>query len=137
MLDLNNPRYAHAEERLRLDTMMWLGTVRPDGRPHLVPVWFVWDGEAILIFSKPDQKIRNLRQNPNVVLALDDTHGGGDVVVIEGTATLPDHDSVNTTLPIYAEKYAAKLKEYAWTAESMSKEYSEAIRITPTKIRAW
>ena len=26
-------------------------TVRTDGRPHAVVVWFLWDGEAILIFK--------------------------------------------------------------------------------------
>ena len=43
--------------------------VRPDGAPHLVPIWFWWDGEAVLVFSKPDaQKVRNLRIQPRVML---------------------------------------------------------------------
>ncbi len=39
----------HIEERLRSNEMVWLTTVRPDGRPHSVPVWFLWDGATVLI----------------------------------------------------------------------------------------
>ena len=136
-LDLSKPNEAHADERLRKDIIIWLTTVRPDNRPHIVPVWFLWDGETILIFSKPDQKIRNLKQNLNVMLALDDTEGGDDVVLIEGEATLLDRSEISTAYAAYAEKYAAKLAAYNWTGESMSREYSEPIRIKPTRVLAW
>lgn len=132
-LDLSQPRHAHADERLRNDVMIWLGTVRPDGRPHLVPVWFLWDGERILIFSKVDQKIKNLGSNKRVMLALDDTKGGDDVVMVEGEAALLERGSVTPALPAYAEKYAAKLAQFGWTGESMGREYTEPISITPTK----
>jgi PPOX class probable F420-dependent enzyme len=126
---------AHAEERLRRDLMIWLSTVRPDGRPHLVPVWFLWDDDTVLIFSKPDQKIRNLRHASAVVLALDDTATGEDLVIVEGTAALLPAGDVDPTLPAYAEKYAGKLREMGWTPASMATSYTEAIRITPTKFR--
>src|SRR5687767_10174867 len=132
-LDLGNPRHAHADERLRKDLMMWLGTVRPDGRPHMVPVWFLWDGEKVVIFSKDDQKIRNLRSNNRVMLTVDDTKGGEDVVMVEGVAELLERGSVTPALPAYEEKYAEKLAQFNWTGESMGREYSEAISITPTK----
>ena len=132
-LDPNNPRHRRAEERLRNNIMIWLGTVRPDGRPHLVPVWFLWDGEIMLIFSKPDQKIRNIQGNPQVALALDDTKGGGDVIVIEGQAELLDPGEVSTALPAYVEKYGEKISSLGWTPESMSAEYSVAVRITPAR----
>ena len=51
MLDLSDRRQAHADQRLRTDQIAWLGTVRPDGRPHLVPIWFLWDGESVLFFT--------------------------------------------------------------------------------------
>jgi PPOX class probable F420-dependent enzyme len=129
------PADSHAGERLRRDVIIWLSTVRPDGRPHLVPVWFLWDGESILIFSKPDQKIRNLRGNPAVVVGLDDTATGEDVVMIEGTATLLPPGTVDPTLAAYAEKYAGKLRGMGWTPASMAASYTEAIRITPTRFR--
>jgi PPOX class probable F420-dependent enzyme len=134
MLDLTKERDAHIDERLRRELMMWLSTVRPDGRPHLVPVWFLWDGETILIFSQPkQQKLRNLQHNPNVVVALDTAGQGDDVVMMEGKAELLDDPKVSTALPAYAEKYKERLELYGWSGESMAQDYSQAIRITPTK----
>jgi PPOX class probable F420-dependent enzyme len=133
--DTSKPAHVHALERLQGNVISWLSTVRPDGRPHLVPVWFLWDGQTILIFSKPDQKIRNLRQNPAVVLGLDDTATGEDVVLIEGTADLLPAGQVTPTLPAYAAKYTSKLTDMGWTPASMATEYTEPIRITPTRVR--
>src|SRR6266704_2908532 len=121
MLDLTKERDAHIDKRLRAELMMWLSTVRPDGRPHLVPVWFLWDGETILIFSQPNQqKLRNLQHNP-------------DVVMIAGKAELLNDPGMSTALPAYAEKYKERLELYGWSGESMAQDYSQAIRITPTK----
>jgi PPOX class probable F420-dependent enzyme len=134
MLDLTKERDAHIDKRLRAELMLWLSTVRPDGRPHLVPVWFLWDGETILIFSQPNQqKLRNLQHNPNVVVALDTAGQGDDVVMIEGKAELLNDSGVSTALPAYAEKYKERLELYGWSGESMAQDYSQAIRVTPTK----
>ena len=132
-LDASDPGQAHTAERLRHDVILWLVSVRPDGRPHMAPVWFLWEGETILIFSKPNNhKIRNLRQNPAVTVALDGTDRGEDVTVLDGVAVLLDDSDVTTTLPAYASKYAGLLADMGWTAETMAKEYSQAIRITIT-----
>ena len=134
MPDLANPKDPHVDERLRKNLIIWLSSVRPDGRPHLVPVWFLWDGKKILIFSQPNtQKIRNLRQNTNVILALDDTKDGEDVVMLEGKAEFLNDPAVNPTLPAYAAKYNSELKSMGYTAEAMAAEYAQAIRITPTR----
>src|SRR6266567_8780789 len=59
MADQTKPNNAHVEQRLREEPIVWFTTVRPDGRPHTVPVWFLWDGETFLIFSQPGNlKIR-------------------------------------------------------------------------------
>ncbi len=133
-LDLTQDKDKHIEERLRSAPIVWLGSVRPDGRPHLVPVWFLWDGATILIFSIPDnQKLRNIAHNPNVTLAVDDSKGGNDPIVIEGLAELLPDGSVATTMSAYAEKYATLLTEMGWSAATMAPNYSQAIRITPTR----
>lgn len=133
MLDLTKERDAHIDQRLRDNIIIWLSSVRANGRPHIAAVWFLWDGSHIPIFSQDNQKMRNLRQNPDVALALDDTKEGDDVITIEGTAELVDDPAIKPTLPAYAEKYDDKLKEMGRTAEQMSASYNQAIRITPTK----
>lgn len=138
MLDLNKPKDAHVDERLRKEPIIWLSTVRPDGRPHLVPVWFLWDGESILIFSQPgNQKMRNLEQNKNVMLALEAAEQGEDVVMIEGKAALLEKSNETMNLPDFAEKYTALIKAMNTNAEELAKSYSEGIRITPTRFISW
>ncbi len=135
MLDLSQTQHAHIDQRLRSAVIIWLNTVRADGRPHSVAVWFLWDGEQFLIFSQPKtQKVRNVRQNPHVVLALDNTANGSDVIVIEGTAELITDPNVNATIAAYSEKYASELRSMGMTAEGMSKDFSQGIRITPTRL---
>ncbi len=134
MLDLNNPDEAHVDQRLREDIVIWLGSVRPDGRPHLVPVWFLWDGSSVLIFSSPKtQKIRNIQHEARVVLAMDDTDDGEDVITIEGTAELIDEPEMTPALPAYRAKYEQEMKAINYTPESMAAGYSQTIRVTPTR----
>jgi PPOX class probable F420-dependent enzyme len=138
MLDVKTEWGQHAEQRLRSNIIAWLTTVGSDGRPYTVPVWFLWDGNTILMFSQPHkQKVRNLRNNARVTLALDETKQGDDVVIVEGTAELLDNPEISVTLPAYVEKYGALIQSMGWTPESMAADYSRAIRVTPTKFRSW
>lgn len=135
LLDLSKQRDVHIEERLRKDTTIYLNTVRPNGKPSAVTVWFLWDGASFLIFSRVEnQKVRNIQHNSNVLLAIDNTHDGSDPISIEGTAELLAPGTVDTSLPAYVEKYGAGMKEIGLTPAQMAQGYSQAIRITPTRV---
>ena len=135
MFDLTDSQGAHIDRRLRHEPIIWLSSVRPDGRPHLVPVWFVWDGATILIFSKPKvQKVRNLRHNPQVMLALDSADEGEDIVLLEGRAELLGDDGPRSTLPGYAQKYAALMTRTGMAADWHAAEYNQAIRVTVERL---
>lgn len=137
-LDLNQPKHAHVDARLRAETILWLGTVRPDGRPHLVPVWFLWDGESISIYSQPDaQKLRNLAANPAVTVALEALDEGGDVAIIEGEAQIAAVADAPAVAAAYIDKYAAAIADLGYTPEGMLAAYSRLIRVTPRRLLAW
>jgi PPOX class probable F420-dependent enzyme len=134
----HTPESAHRAERLRGDLIAWLGSVRPDGRPHLVPVWFFWDGDTVLILSQPDtQKVRNLKHDPRVTIALDGSRTGRDVVLFEGEAELTSVGDHELRESAYLAKYAALLAEMEWRPEEYSEEYSQAIVIRPTRFIVW
>ena len=139
MLDLTKERDMHIDQRLRSDPIIWLSTVRRDGRPHTAPVWFLWDGKTILIFSQPgSQKLRNLRNNPYVTLALEGTNGGTDVIVLEGKAELLKEKTTELNQPDYfITKYGSAIQDMGEAPESLAQSYSQPIRITPTKFIAW
>lgn len=138
MADQTKPNNAHVDQRLREEPMIWFTTVRADGRPHTVPVWFWWDGSSFLIFSQPGtQKIRNVQRNSHITLALDGTKQGGDVVIVEGEAELLSEPSRNMNLAAFGEKYTSLIKAMGVDPERMSEEYSQPIRIMPTKFLSW
>ena len=138
LLNLSNPKDAHIDERLRTEPIIWLATVRPDGRPHLVPVWFYWDGETITIYSQPNnRKMRNLQHNPDVSLALNTADEGDDVVIVEGKAELLGQSTQTMNNPAYLEKYDRLIKDMQTTPDEIAASYSEVIRVTPTRFISW
>ena len=123
---------------LETEPVVWVSTVRPDGAPHLVPIWFWWDGEAMLVFSKPDaQKVRNLRANPSVMLALGDAEADFDVGLLEGRAELLDRPTSDVLPAGHLAKYAAQLRAIGVTPEAYAEAYSQVIRIVPADFLAW
>src|SRR4028119_1970005 len=87
MLDTTSEAGSRTEERLLNEEIARLTTVRPDGQPQAVPVWFLWDGEAFLVYSRPgDRKLRNIEANPKINLNLNSNDSGGDVVRAGGAA---------------------------------------------------
>ena len=134
LLNLSNPKDAHIDERLRAEPIIWLATTRPDGRPHLVPVWFFWDGETFTIYSQPNkQKLRNLQHNANVSLALNTADDGDDVVIVEGKAELLGKSAQTMNAPAFVEKYARLIEDLQTNPDEIAAEYSEVIRVTPTR----
>ena len=119
---------------LETGRVAWLSTVQPDGRPHLVPAWFWWDGEALLVWSKPDAvKVRNLRADPRLMLAVGDAGADFSVGLVEARAELVDAAVPDGFLAKYAGDLAAGgLDEAAFRAT-----YTQAIRILPARFLAW
>lgn len=62
----------------------WLCSVRPDGRPHVVPRWCVYlDGKIYYDGSPETRHARNIDKNPHVSLHLE---SGSEAIILEGTA---------------------------------------------------
>jgi PPOX class probable F420-dependent enzyme len=92
-----------AAERVEAARNLWMATVRPDGRPHLVPVWYVVDAGRWYICTAPGSvKARNLNRNPHIALALED---GTNPVIVEGEAQAVSPN------PAVVDKFKAK---YDW-----------------------
>ena len=123
---------------LRTEPVLWLSTVRPDGGPHLVPIWFSWNGREIVIASKPGaQKVRNLRANPTAMLALGEAEDDFDVGLIEAVADLPTAPAADLLPADHLDKYARQLAELGLGADEFLATYSQVIRIRPTRFLPW
>lgn len=70
-----------------------IATVRDDGRPHVTPVWFVFDGEKILFMTwHQSVKAKNLRRDPRVTLCVDEETPLYSFVMVEGKAHITEQD---------------------------------------------
>jgi PPOX class probable F420-dependent enzyme len=129
---------ARIDRLLRSEPVMWMSTVRPDGSPHLIPIWFSWDGQAILVASKPTaQKIRNIRVNPVVMLALGQPEEDFDVGLLEGRAELVDAPAAELLPVSHLRKYRAAMASIGLTPEEFLATYTQVIRIVPTRYLPW
>jgi PPOX class probable F420-dependent enzyme len=124
--------------RFAREPIVWLTTVRADGQPQAVPVWFVWEDGSFLLFSQRGKpKLRNIEDNPKVSLHLRGTDTGDDVVTIEATAAPDPETPAADRVEHYIRKYSGLIDHYGWTPASFAEDYSEPIRVTPTTVRTW
>jgi PPOX class probable F420-dependent enzyme len=129
---------AEVESRLRREAIAWLTTVREDGQPQPVPVWFSWDGEQFVVFSRPGtQKLRNIAVNPKVSLHLNSDERGGQVVRFDGLAEIVPDGQPATAYPAMIEKYREGIRSLGMTPESFARSYSVQIRVRPMRLMSW
>lgn len=123
------------EKHLVNDEIAWLTTVTSSGRPAPRPVWFLWDGSAITVYSQPNvAKLKHIAANDQVSLHFNSAPDGGDVVVISGHAEIAGDAPLPSALAPMVDKYRARIQAMGYTPEWYDS-YDTAIRITPD--RAW
>jgi len=130
-----------AEERRRFLTAgtrtMKVATVRADGRAHVVPVWFVLDGDTVVFTTGEDTlKGRHLRRDPRVALCADDETPPFAFVLIEGTAELTRNapDLLDWATRIAQRYMGADLAAAYGQRNAVDSEL--LVRVTPTRIVA-
>jgi hypothetical protein len=90
-------------ERLRQERNVWMATVRPDGRPHLAPVWFVYVDDRLWIGTGLDSvRVRNLLANHAASLSLE---SGNEPLVAEGTVVVHENERPPAVVAAFREKY--------------------------------
>jgi DNA-binding IclR family transcriptional regulator/nitroimidazol reductase NimA-like FMN-containing flavoprotein (pyridoxamine 5'-phosphate oxidase superfamily) len=75
-----------------------LACVRPDGHPHVIPVWQEWNGKTFSVIAwKGSQWSEYLLKNPSVSLSVDEPWPPFRRVVVRGQAELisPDDPSIH------------------------------------------
>ena len=84
-----------------------LATVRSDGRPHVVPIWFVVDGdELVFVTHSSTVKARNLRRTAYAAVSVDDPRPPFSFALVEGPVTLVDDmEQVRSWGEVVAARY--------------------------------
>jgi hypothetical protein len=128
--------WEQVEERLVASVAYWLATVRPDGRPHVVPRWGVWlDGRFWYDGAPTTRHARNLVANPACSLNLEN---GTEAVVVEGESTpaRAPEATLGTRLASAYGKYHDL--GYSPAADAWAGEDGGGLRVlTPRRAVAW
>src|SRR5947199_10664376 len=67
--------WSWAEQRLKKSHNYWITTVKPDGSPHTMVVWGLWqDGRFLFSTGSQSRKARNLTKNPSGVACTEHSH---------------------------------------------------------------
>ncbi|MGH3243180.1 MAG: pyridoxamine 5'-phosphate oxidase family protein [Spirillospora sp.] len=120
--------WSWAEEKLLTARNFWLSTVWPDGRPHAMPVWGVWSGEALLFSSSASsRKMANLRADPRVTVTTEEAE---DPVVIEGLAeVLTEKRDLQRFIDLVNAKYATRYR-----VDFLDPEVNATVAVRPQRV---
>jgi PPOX class probable F420-dependent enzyme len=80
-------------ELLRSRAVAFVSTIGRSGEPQVTPLWFLWDGERVRIsLVEGRQKLRNLRRDPRIAIAIADPARPAFYLELRGTvsALVPD-----------------------------------------------
>lgn len=102
-------------------------------------VWFVRDGDDLLVFSKPGQaKLANIARRPRVSLNLEATEDQEQVTIFTGRARVLDASAVGQAiLDRFADRYAVGMVDIGMTRAAYESTYTVVIRVTPDRLRGW
>lgn len=115
-----------------------LATVRYDGRPHVVPIWFVLDGDN-LIFTTGESsvKAKNMIRDSRVSISVDDQTPPYSFVTVEGTVSISENPE---EMLYWATRIGAR-----YMGEEQAEAFGERnavkgellVTITPSKVIAY
>jgi PPOX class probable F420-dependent enzyme len=127
---------ARVRQRLNGETVIWFSTIGSDGTPQPNPVWFLAEGDTLLIYNRADaHRLAHIARNPRVTLNLDSNGRGGDIVVLSGRAEVLPDQPPSHEVPAYLAKYAAAATQVSGSVEAFSAEYPVAVRVTVDRVR--
>ena len=125
--------WSKVDQPLRALRSIWLSTTRPDGRPHAMPLWFLWDGRSLyFVTGRSTQKARNLESQPWVVVHAGD---GDDVIILEGRAERVSNDpELRRVDGAYGDKY---IDPHSGARATIFNAGDDLYRVTVEHVMTW
>jgi len=132
-------------ELLESARILQVASLNPDGRPHLVPMWFELDDEGLIAFTTygTSQKVVNLERDPRITVLLEtgDAYDQLRGMSIDGRAEVVRDPHVTTrTLALVGAKYNDRPRpdRPSEPVEPPPPAYKRVtVRIHPERTRSW
>jgi nitroimidazol reductase NimA-like FMN-containing flavoprotein (pyridoxamine 5'-phosphate oxidase superfamily) len=137
-------RKAFIEAVLAEPVLARLATTNPKTlQPHVVPVWFAWDGENVWISSfASTRKIRELKKNPRGAVLIESKQEGGKLqaVLLEGPVELvsePRQLVSEIASRIYIRYLGQDGMKDSEPQSWLSDPENLLVKLTPDRIMSW
>lgn len=119
-----------------------LATTRPDGSPHVVPLWFVWREEAVYVSCRRESATwRNAIRDPRVALSFSTGRTWGDYagMVVAGRAEplVPEHPALRGVMSQWFEKYRLLLSGGGFRDYAEQVDNPGMLRVRPERLASW
>jgi len=102
-----------------------------DGSPRVVPIWFHWTGEVLVLGSPPGApKLKVLPADPRVALTIDDNAWPYKVLTVRGRASVELLDDVSPEYALAATRYFGPEQGPAWVSTLRGKPMARIV-VTP------
>ena len=106
--------------------------IRKDGRPHVSPNWFWWDGDRFFVSTtRRRAKYAIFRRDPRVQLAFDDSTGFRTVLVSGRVEILEDIQAELPRFRAIREKHGLNVPADEEHLRLLSEEQRVLLAITP------
>ncbi|HJR46850.1 MAG TPA: pyridoxamine 5'-phosphate oxidase family protein [Nitrososphaeraceae archaeon] len=122
-----------------------IATIDENGKPHIVPVWYYYDGTNILVPTmKGTKRARNMQKNPYVSIVIDTVEGkpedisylNAKAIIVEGKAEIKDDDGGSFAKKMY-EIYSGKKSLASPMVQLSVSQPRHILIIKPTKVISW
>ena len=122
------------EEYLRRPLIVTFTTIRPDGSPHVTPIWYEYDGGKLYCWVGADSiKVRNIRDDPNVALCIATHDHPYKYVIVNGNCEI-SHDGVTERARSIAVRYYGEKRGARFASETNRDGEMVLLVVTPTRM---
>ena len=134
--DRENAEHRAALARLESELAIWFTSVDRAGQPQTGPVWYVWQDDSVLVYSRNEaRRVANIAANPRVVLHLNHDGTGSDVVSFQGLAKVDASAATADRNPGYMRKYGGFIA--SMSHEEFGRRYGVPIRVRPLRVKVF
>jgi PPOX class probable F420-dependent enzyme len=137
-IDFTTDHGKRALKELATQPVIWLTTMGRNSYPQPNLVWFTYEDDGIVIYTKADAaRLHHIKVNPHVSLNFNSDPEGHHQTVFLGTIAQDDSIGPVASNQAYMQKYSRAIEGMGGTADSFSEQYSVPLRVTLTGLRGF
>ena len=125
------------EDYLAMPHIADLATGRPDGSPHVAPVWFLYEDGVVKVLAETSSvKVKNLKSEPRVSVSIATDQQPYEYVIVNGVAEISEGD-ISEILRRISVHYQGTEEGERYAEKTLRELVLCLITIRPSKLIGW